>query len=166
MSDDGVGSHMAVRLSSQFGDRDGISVLDGGTLSFTLLADVQQADNLIVIDAAQLDQAPGSVRCLLDEDMDRHLRAGRKSVHEVGLADLLDMARLSGQLPARRALVAIQPADTGWGEQPTPVVTAAMDRAEQHVVRLLALWSPDAAAASGDTPCSTDSQQERSHAHL
>ena len=98
--------------------------------------------------------------------MDRHLRTGRKSVHEVGLADLLDMARLSGQLPARRALVAIQPADTGWGEQPTPVVSAAMDRAEQHIARLLTQWSPDDTAASAKTLCNTDTHQDRSHVDI
>lgn len=158
MSDDGVGSHIANRLSSQFCDSESVTVLDGGTLSFTLLADVQHADRLIVIDAAELNQPPGTVRCLLDEDMDRHLRGGRKSVHEVGLADLLDMARLSERLPSQRALVAIQPADTGWGEQPSPAVAAAMDRAEQQVERLLAQWP-----GTGVNSASSDSGAKPEH---
>ena len=49
--------------------------------------------------------------------------------------DLLDMARITGELPRQRALVAIEPAEIGWGLELTPAVAAAM---------------PDAARAARD----------------
>ena len=36
-----------------------------------------------------------------------------------GLMDLMDIARLTGHLPANRALIGIQPETMDWGMQPT-----------------------------------------------
>jgi hydrogenase maturation protease len=77
---------------------------------------VEESANLIVIDAAQMQAEPGTVRVFENEAMDGFLRTNpNRSVHEVGLGDLMDMALLGGHLPRRRALIAIQPRDTGWG---------------------------------------------------
>jgi len=132
--------HVVRVLAEQLRDHNHIQVVDGGTLSFTLLADVQNCGNLIVIDAAELQAAPGETRCFEGTAMDRHLRAGRKSVHEVGLADLLDMAHLSNHLPANRALIGIQPASTDWGEQLTYAVAAAVPKAVTVAYSLLEQW--------------------------
>ena len=49
--------------------------------------------------------------------MDEFLRSTRRrTVHEVGLIDLLDMARLRDCLPPRRALLCIQPGRIDWSE--------------------------------------------------
>jgi len=143
LSDEGVGVHVIRFLAERFKGLEQIQVIDGGTLSFTLLADVQNYDNLIVIDAAELQAAPGETRCFEGAAMDRHLRAGRKSVHEVGLSDLLDMARLSDHLPANRALIGIQPASTDWGEHPTAAVAAAIPGAADMACDLLEKWDTD-----------------------
>jgi len=61
-------------------------------------------------------------------------------VHEVGLRDLLDMARLTGSLPARRAFLGIQPGDTGWGEALSREVAAALPGAALAARRALEDW--------------------------
>ena len=38
----------------------GVTYMDGGSLSFTLAGAVEDADNLIVIDATQLKSEPGT----------------------------------------------------------------------------------------------------------
>lgn len=48
----------------------------------------------------------------------------RRSVHEVGLLDLTDIARLTRPLPQIRALVVIQPPEFGWGDRPGEPVAA------------------------------------------
>ncbi len=137
LTDEGVGVHVARRLQDLLGERPGLQILDGGTLSFTLLTILQRCEHLIAIDAAELGRAPGEFRCLTDTALDRYLRSGRRSVHEVGLADLLDMARLSGQLPTHRTLIGIQPASTAWGERPTATVAAAIPGIVSSVLELL-----------------------------
>jgi len=72
--------------------------------------------------------------------MDHFLGTAKRSVHEVGLLDLLDIARLTETLPANRALVGIQPGVIDWGEQPTAAVSAAIPSAVLHINNLIAAW--------------------------
>jgi hydrogenase maturation protease len=69
-------------------------------------------------------------------------------VHELGLRDLLDAARLTGALPARRALVGVQPERLGWGMELSPSVAAALPVALEAAAGILQGWvAGDIAAA-------------------
>lgn len=141
LSDEGAGIHAIRQLQQQYGDAERVTFLDGGTLSFTLAGPIEDADHLIVIDAAQLQAPPGTVRMFVDEDMDTFIGTQKKSsVHEVGLLDLLTIARLAEHLPPRRALIGIQPEFFDWGEEPTPAVRAAIPRACEMAMQLVERW--------------------------
>jgi len=72
---------------------------------------------MLVVDAAELEAVPGTVSLFEGIAMDRFLASvRRRTVHEVGLIDLLDMGRLQGCLPSRRALLCIQPSRIEWSE--------------------------------------------------
>lgn len=152
LSDEGCGVHAVRHLQNAHPTSPDVTCLDGGTLSFSLAADIQDHDNLIVIDAAQLGEAPGTVACLEGEAMDKYLGKARRSVHEVGLLDLMDMARLTEALPAHRALIGIQPERFDWGESPSPRVSAAIPEAIEHVQGLLLRWHSSPPANSADRP--------------
>lgn len=139
-SDEGIGVHVVRRLRERAGDMPDVTLLDGGTLSFTLAESIAAADNLIVVDAARMGEEPGTLQCLQDEEMDLYLLGGGKSVHEVGLGDLMDIARLSDTLPHRRALLAIEPEKVDWGDAPTPTVAAAIEPAVEMALGLLEDW--------------------------
>ncbi|MEW5792434.1 MAG: hydrogenase maturation protease [Pseudomonadota bacterium] len=118
-----------------------VECLDGGTLSFTLAGAIGEAARLIVIDATELLAPPGIVRVFEDADMDRFLGGNRKrSVHDVGLLDLLAVACL-GQLPVRRALIGIQPAVLDWDGAPSPAVAAAIPQACAIAKSLIGRWT-------------------------
>jgi hydrogenase maturation protease len=141
LRDEGAG----VRVLRALGDRtdlDGLALLDGGTLSFTLLAHVEAAACLIVVDAANMAEAPGTVRSFEDQAMDTFLRGAdrRRTVHELSMLDLLAVARLRDTLPARRALVCIQPAEVSWGLTLTPAIDAAVGVAADEVARIVHRW--------------------------
>jgi hydrogenase maturation protease len=141
LTDEGAGVHAIRMLEGRPDPPLAVRFVDGGTLSFTLAGPIAQADNLIVMDAAELGEAPGSVAVFVDEEMDRFLGTRRKrSVHEVGLLDLMQIARLTGCLPARRALIGIQPGCIEWGERPTPPVERAIGEACERALGLLARW--------------------------
>jgi len=126
----------------------GAKLVDAGTIGLALLPEVEGAAALIVVDAAELGQAPGALAVFRDRDIDRLLAGRRRSVHEVALADLFAAAALRGRLPARRALVAIQPGCPDWGLQPTPAVQAALPGACAAVADLLHQWrAPEARCA-------------------
>jgi hydrogenase maturation protease len=140
LSDEGIGVHLMNRLQQQLGEIPGVEYLDGGTLSFTLAEPIARADGLIVADAARMGARPGTLKVFHDERMDRYLQGNRASVHEVSLGDLLDIARLSDTLPARRCLVGIEPADLDWGEGTSEAVEPAMDEAVAAIVSILKSW--------------------------
>jgi hydrogenase maturation protease len=140
LSDEGVGIHVLNYLARTQPDLPGIRYLDGGTLSFTLAGDIQEADKLIVIDAIRNGKPPGTVFCLKGPQFDAFVGKARLSAHEVGLADLVDIARLTESLPLNRALVGIEPQELGWGESPTPVVQDAIPTAANQVIKLLKDW--------------------------
>ena len=144
LSDEGVGIHVIDYLQQKHPPPAGVTYLDGGTLSFTLAGEIEDADNLIVVDAAQLGGQPGVVQCMTGSSMDHFLGTAKRSVHEVGLLDLLDIARLTETLPENRALVGIQPDLIDWGEQPTTAVSSAIPIAANHINDLIAAWhQPD-----------------------
>lgn len=147
LGDEGAGVHAARWLGRLAGDRPGLEVLDGGTLGFTLLPRLERHDGLIVFDAARLGGSPGSVRCFESAAMDEFLGQPRRSAHEVGLCDLLDMARLAGHLPHRRALVGIEPERVDWSESPSKAVCEALDHAARVALELLDRWGHSGDAA-------------------
>lgn len=141
LSDEGVGVHVSRHLKRLLPPSDDIEILDGGTLSFTLAVSIEDADALIVVDAAQLQSRPGTLRVFEGEEMDAFLMSNRRSsVHEVGLNDLMSIARLAGHWPEKRALVAIQPQKLDWGESPTPQVQSAIAEACDRIKVLLKAW--------------------------
>lgn len=141
LADEGVGVHVIERLRKEFPDDDSVEFVDGGTLSFTLADVMAGTDQLIIVDAAELNSPPGSVSLFENEALDDYLGRGkRRSVHEVGLLDLLAITHLTGDLPQRRALIGIQPQKVDWGEQPSPEVAAAIPRACDMTRELIQEW--------------------------
>jgi hydrogenase maturation protease len=140
LSDDGAGVRLVEQLRSEIGPI-AAEFVDGGTLSFSLLPYVEATDSLLVIDAADLDSAPGTVRLLEGKAMDAFLTGSRRrTVHEVGLIDLLDMARLQDCFPSRRALLCIQPLRIDWCESLSPPVAEAMPEAARQARATLNRW--------------------------
>lgn len=150
LSDEGIGVHIIDHIAANQGDTPDITCLDGGTLSFTLAGAIAEHDHLIVIDAARLDIEPGGFRVFTDEEMDRYLTGNRQSVHEVGLADLLDIARLSDTLPARRALIGVQPQSLDWGDAPTPAVAHCIPAVAKAAIDLHTAWQSPYPESSQD----------------
>jgi hydrogenase maturation protease len=142
LGDEGAGIHALKLLESHWDhNRAPVEFVDGGTLSFTLAEIIQDADNLIIIDAAELNDAPGRVMVYENEGMDDFVSNGKcSSVHEVSISELMDIARLTGNLPKRRALVGIQPRDIDWSETPSPPVAQGIQQACKYVATLLEAW--------------------------
>lgn len=146
LTDEGVGIHVLQALDAALEDEhppfDDLTLLDGGTLSFTLAGPIEEAEALIVVDAANIKSAPGDWKLLEGEAMDAFLLGNRKStVHEVGLTDLRAIAILAGHWPETRAMLAIQPQIMDWGEYPTPAVAAAIPPVCAAILELLRGWN-------------------------
>lgn len=174
LKDEGIGIHLLNYIkdknpqwqlcdSSCDNSRDKIEMIDGGTLSFDLLASIHADQDLIVLDAINLKQSPGTVYCLQDQAMDQFLSQPGKSVHEVSLQDLFDMSRLVDQLPEKRALIGIQPDYIDWGSELTPVVQQALPAAEIQIKQVLEQW---AAFSDNQEPLAINKKLKRNYCEL
>jgi hydrogenase maturation protease len=140
LTDEGAGIHALNALQSEYPDIPNLTFLDGGTLSFTLAVWIEDCTNLIVFDAAELSQPAGTVQTFVGDAMDAFLGDSRRSPHEVGLMDLIDIARLTNHLPENRALIGIQPDKMSWGMKPTAAVQNALGTAVSEAVKLMNQW--------------------------
>lgn len=140
LRDDGAGVLLAARLQREMAV--GLAdFIDGGTMSFNLLPYIEAREFLLVIDAADVSAIPGTVRLFTGPQMDGFLKSSRRrTVHEVGIIDLMDMARLQGCLPRQRALLCIQPGCIAWGETLSAPVEQAMPVAVLAARELIAHW--------------------------
>lgn len=140
LSDDGAGVRLMERLRDELGAA-AAEFVDGGTMSFGLLAHVEAATSILVIDAANIHEPPATVGMFEGPRMDQFLRGfRRRTVHEVGLVDLLDCARLLGCLPRQRALLCIQPQCIEWSTSLSAPVERALIDAAQRAKAILQRW--------------------------
>jgi hydrogenase maturation protease len=97
MGDEGVGVHVVRAVEQalqQHGIPSDIECLDGGTGGFILLEPLQQADRIVLIDAAADGNPPGTVTRTTPKfarDYPPTLTA-----HDIGVKDLLDVFYMQG----------------------------------------------------------------------
>ena len=93
MGDEGIGVYVVRAIEKHTLPRD-VECLDGGTGGFTLLEPLEDADRIILIDAANDDNPIGTVTRTtprFSRDYPPTLTA-----HDVGMKDLLDMFYIQG----------------------------------------------------------------------
>jgi len=142
LADDGAGVHAALQLVERAAGRDDVTILDAGTLSFSLLPALGDADGLIAIDATRAGGRPGDLRVCEGEEFDRFVRREGRSANEIGLAELLDLARRAGQLPENRVLIGVEPETVDWGLELSPPVAAALSRCVDLALGFIERWHP------------------------
>ncbi len=114
-------------------------MIDGGTLGLDLLAYVENAQRLVVVDALELRAEPGTVTRLEGEQVPAFF-AHKVSVHQMGLVDLLGAAKLTGHTPEELVLWGVQPATLAPGLELSPLVQAQVDALVENVLAELARW--------------------------
>lgn len=125
MTDDGLGPRVIELLQQQGGLPDHVKLLDGGTLGLDLLPQLEDVVKLIIIDAVELGQSPGSLVRLSGEEVPAALET-KLSPHQMGLKDLLAVARLMGHLPEEVVLIGAQPASLEMSTDLTPALAACL----------------------------------------
>jgi hydrogenase maturation protease len=137
--DDGLGAVAIARIRARYEIPGGMSVLDGGTLGLSLLPYVEDSEKVILVDAIRAEAPPGSFVRLEGDEVGPAV-AGRLSVHQVGVADLLDAARWRGRLPEELVLLGLVPETLEVGVTRSARVEAGLpglvDRVVQEVRRL------------------------------
>jgi hydrogenase maturation protease len=130
--DDGVGVLAAQAIARGYKIPERVRVLDGGTLGLSLLPYFETAKEAILVDAVRTGEPPGTPVRLEGDDVLAIARQ-RLSVHQIGVADLLDAARLRGAYPERVVLLGVVPESIDLGLELTPAVAAELPRLVERV---------------------------------
>jgi len=106
--DDGLGPAVVARMARD-SVCDGVELLDGGTLGLSLLPILAGAHVAVLVDAIRHGDAKPGTLVRIDGDAVLPAVRERLSVHQIGVADLLDAARLTGRYPAELVLLGLVP---------------------------------------------------------
>jgi len=134
LADDGIGAAVVDRLERDYRLPAEVRLVEGGTLGLSLLDEIARARHVILVDAVATDDPPGTLVRLEGGDVVDAVRE-RLSVHQVGVADLLNAARLIGRYPDSVVLLGLVPGSIGLGVGRTRAVGAALDALVSAVVR-------------------------------
>jgi hydrogenase maturation protease len=140
-ADEGFGVRCAEALHQRYRLPPGVRLLDGGTQGLYLVNDVCDAERLLVLDAIDFGDPPGTVRIVQNDDVPRFAIAKKMSMHQTGFQDVLAAAEMMGSSPREVVLIGVQPAELeDFGGGLTPLVSAQLDAVVQAAVQQLVRW--------------------------
>ena len=108
-ADEGFGVRCVEALNAGWSLPDNVTVMDGGTQGLYLLPYVQEADCLLVFDAVDYNDPPGTLREVVGDQVPRFMGVKKMSLHQTGFQEVLMAAELIGKLPAELVLIGVQP---------------------------------------------------------
>lgn len=151
-ADEGFGVRCVEALDTGWVFPPQVTLMDGGTQGLYLLPYVQEADCLLVFDAVDYGDTPGSLHEVVGDQVPRFMGAKKMSLHQTGFQEVLMAAELTGRLPQELVLVGVQPAELeDYGGSLRDVVKAQLVPALEIGLRWLARWdAPAAVRQAGD----------------
>lgn len=143
--DDGFGPSVVERLSSVWALPEEVDLRDLGTPGLGLAAHLVGLDALILVDAVEGTDPPGTLRqWTRDEVLASDVLGCRTSTHEVGIREALRVTDAKHAGPRSMWLIGVIAASTETGTGLTPAVRDRVDEACRLVVRTLTALGLDA----------------------
>jgi hydrogenase maturation protease len=139
MADDGVGLAALARLEEEWFIPRDVELVDGGTWGMTLLPVIEHADRVLILDAIDLGDPPGTLIRLEDDEIPRFLGV-KLSPHQVDLREVLALAELRGTMPNHVIALGIQPEQVEMSTVLSPVVAARLDQLVHLAAEILYDW--------------------------
>ncbi len=153
LGDDGLGTAAVARIERDFCIPEGVRLADGGTLGLSLLELIAEAEHVILVDAIRADSPAGTLVRLDGADVSDAVR-DRLSPHQIGVADLLDAARLIDSYPTTLTLLGLVPDTIDLSVIRSNAVDGRLDELVAAVVREVQslgyrmVWEPAPSARS------------------
>ncbi|HTA42055.1 MAG TPA: HyaD/HybD family hydrogenase maturation endopeptidase [Bryobacteraceae bacterium] len=137
-SDDGAGVHAIHRLQKDERVPADVVLIDGGTQGLSLLPHISGFRRMLVIDAIDAGEAPGTL--LRVEGRALENMPGKPSVHQLGFADLMVTMKLLGDVPEEIVVLGVQPESTEWSVELSASVAKTMDSLIDAAIMQLHSW--------------------------
>lgn len=134
MGDEGVGVHLAQRLS-ELTLPPNVDVLDGGTGGFHLLEYFEEYPQVILVDATLDNNPPGTIRLIKPKFADDFPQA--MSTHDIGLKDMVGALHLLDRAPEIHLLVvsiaSVQQQGTGLSKEIEAIMPLLFEKVTEMI---------------------------------
>jgi hydrogenase maturation protease len=134
MADEGIGPYLIQRLSQMGGQYPSVDFIDAGTGGLSVLHCIEGRRKAVIIDCAFMDEAPGTIRRFMPEDVRSTKVLAHQSLHEADLMHLITLGRQLAQLPQEIVIFGIQPAVVALGQGLSRTIA---DKADEYVSLIL-----------------------------
>ena len=139
LQDEGLGVKALKRLVEQYHLPDNVRVMDGGTLGMHLFPYLDGCTHLLILDAVETDNPPGTSARIEGPDLEQAL-SRKLSMHQAGVPELLAVGRLVGNLPAQVVICGLQPETVDWGLDLSATIAGQVDRLVSLAIEELRCW--------------------------
>lgn len=134
MSDEGLGVHAVRMLEEGYDFPPGVRLVDGGTSTQELRAELEDLDDLLIVDAVDAGQrGPPSVLRFEDAEVPAAFTT-KLSPHQVGISDLLATLKFASHEPKHVVLFGVEPEVLQLGMELSPRVAEVMPQVVAQVV--------------------------------
>jgi hydrogenase maturation protease len=143
-TDEALGALVVERLVAEpallasLPDPDAVELIDGGTVGLGLLPYLMGLDGLVVVDAINAAEAPGTLIDLDGGSLIRHEQV--MSVHDLGAGELLGALHVMEDWPRRVRVVGLEPLAIELGLELTPPVAAGVPALLDAIAAHLGEW--------------------------
>ena len=120
LKDEGVGVHVVKKLKEMPLPAN-VEVLDGGTARLDLVDFIEDRKKLIVIDAVNAGEKPGTIYRLTEDNLYIKPKA-ITSFHEIDFLDALHMSEVMNSKPEEIVVIGIEPKDMSGGIELSPEI--------------------------------------------
>lgn len=142
--DEGLGIRALEQLQARYILPENVLLIDGGTAGLNLLFYLEEADLVLVLDAALTDGPPGTIWRASGDEVPAFFSM-RTSPHEVALPDLLALMRFRETGPRELVVLGMQPGTIALGWELSEAVSAHLHELADAAANELRRWGLDVA---------------------
>ena len=137
MGDDGFGPLAVEGFRCEYECGPNVEILDLGTPGLDLAPYLYGTELVVIADAVQADEKPGTLSIYCEADLLARRAQLRLTDHDPGLQESLAHLRLSGETPSELIIVGVVPESCDFGKGISPSVLGACSVAVDNIARLL-----------------------------
>lgn len=113
-ADEGVGIYLLPLLEEALKEVENIEIIEGLTDGMKLLGPIEDAENLIIIDAINAGKVPGTIITLVGDEIPAYFGI-KMSVHQMGFQEVLFAAKMRERYPKQIVMYGMQPTSLQLG---------------------------------------------------
>lgn len=148
LQDEGYGVRVIEGLARDYSLPPEVQVLDGGTLGMDLLRFIDGTTHLIVVDAVDGGQEPGTFYHFSGQAVETYFQE-KVSLHELGIKEVLASLEVLGKKVGEVLIIGVQPASLDLGLELTAAVAGKVGEGVASVLTQLAAWGVEVKQIAG-----------------